>query len=148
MTAQDLPNEDNIVRYARPKQVRDGEVDGTAFILREVESGLSVNWLNYFEGMAKAEQLDEVRRLIRLKVSPNGRFAELNVGTTLRQISGELSAIRVVRSPLDAEGSFEADPSHSEVLGLPSRDTAEAEMIGDMLAECIERVHSGTSGSD
>ncbi len=141
MTAQDLPNEDDVVRYARPSQVRDGVVDGSAFILRDMESGLSVNRLDHFGGVAKERQLDEIRRLIRMNVSLNGRFAELNVGATLRRLSGELSALRFVLSPLAAEDGFEADPSHSEILGLPQRDTPDAELVGDMLAECVQRNH-------
>ena len=144
MTAQDLPNEDDVVRYARPTQVRDGEVDGSAFVLRDMEAGLSVNWLNHFSGLEKADQLEQVRRLIRMNVSPNGRFAELNVEATLRRLSGELTALRFVHSPLDAEGPFEADPSHSEILGLPRRDTPDAELVGDMLAECVQRYHPAT----
>ena len=45
MTAQDLPTEDNTVRYAKPTQVLEGRVDGSAFLLKENESGLSVSWL-------------------------------------------------------------------------------------------------------
>ena len=53
MTTRDLPDDGNVVRYARPTQVLDGRADGSAFLLRENESGLSVNWLDYFVGQTK-----------------------------------------------------------------------------------------------
>ena len=50
-------------------------------------------------------------------------------------------AVRFVHQPLTAEDTYAADPSHSEILGLPPADSPEAEMIGDLIAECIVGVH-------
>jgi hypothetical protein len=49
----------------------------------------------------------------------DGRFAELNIGTVSETVAGELATLRIVHDPLDAEGDFEADPSHAEITGLP-----------------------------
>ena len=49
----------------------------------------------------------------------------------------ELTALRFVRKPLDAENGYEADPSHSEITGLPQGDSPEAALI----AECIQAIH-------
>ena len=141
MTARDLPDEGNVVRYARPTQVLDGRVDGSAFLLRENEPRLSVNWLEYFDDQPRPQQLVEIRRLIRLTLGRTGLFAELNVGATRKHIGDMVNELRFTHSPLPPEDGFEADPSHSEVLGLPPRDTPEAELIGDMIAECVTEVH-------
>lgn len=141
MTGQDLPDTDNVVRYVRGTLVDDGRVDGTAFLLRENEQGLSVSWLDYFEGHTKSQQLDEVRPLVRLTLRRSGRFAELNVGQTLNHISGSLASVRFVYHPLPTDGEYKADPSHSQIEGLPPVDTDEAELLGDMIAECVTAVH-------
>ena len=101
-----------------------------------------MNWLEYFVGQTKRQQLAEIRRVIRLTLGRNGLFAELNVGATREYIGDMLDELRFVHSPLDPEDGFEADPSHSEVLGLPPRDTPEAELIGDMIAERVTEVHA------
>ena len=70
-----------------------------------------------------------------------GRLAELNVGQTRRHLRDELDSLRFVHRPLVAEGPYEADPSHSEITGLPGADSPEAELIGDMIAESISAVY-------
>ena len=92
MTSGDLPDGDNAVRYVGPTYVlEDGTADRKAFQLRPNrpdETGLSVNWLDYYAGIAEDERLDEVRRVFRLRLSRNGRFAELNVGAAKRAVRG------------------------------------------------------------
>jgi hypothetical protein len=143
MTGDDLPNADHAVRYVKPSQFDGDEgVDGSAFQLRQNESGLSVHWLECFEDLLKPQQLDEVRRLSRLTISRNGRLAEVNVGRTKQHLKEQLLDIRFIHMPLNAEGDYEADPSHSEISGLP--DFPDEELIGDLIAEeCIEAVHPG-----
>lgn len=70
-----------------------------------------------------------------------GRRAELNVGTTKRHVSSELEDLRFIHKPLDVEGEFIADPSHSQIEGLPPGDSDYAFLIGDMIAECIVTTH-------
>ena len=92
MTDIDLPDPDHVVRYVRPRLVLDdGSVDGSAFRLRSGDSGVSVNWLECFDGLSKSEQIEQVRILSRLKMRRNGRLAELNVGMT-RQSTGSLAS--------------------------------------------------------
>ena len=142
MVGEDLTDGSHVVRYAKPTLVReDGSLGGEAFQLRLQESSLSINWLECFKGFSKPQQLDEVRRLSRLQMRRNGRLAELQVGYTKQYVLGELDSLRFVHMPLAAEGKYEADPSHSEILGLPQPDSPEAEMIGDVIAECIEVVY-------
>ena len=72
MTGDNLPNDHHIVRYVKPSLVEEGIVDGSAFLLRPDEPGLSVNWLEAFGGNDEDHQLSEVRRLFRLKLSRTG----------------------------------------------------------------------------
>ena len=142
MTSNDLPNGDHVVRYAGYTHVRkDGKVGGGAFVLRPNERGLSVNWLECFFDFKKDEQLAEVRRLSRLKLGKGGRLAELNVGETKQYLESELHELCFTNDPLAAEDEFEADPSHSEITGLPTGNSPEAEWIGDMIAQTVTDVH-------
>lgn len=117
----DLPIEDQIVRYVGPSLINaDGTVDAWAFLLnvnRPDDSGLSVNWLDVF-GCDKSHQLAQIRRLCRLKVKRNGRFAEMNVGEVKQEILKELESVCIVHKPLEPDGEFEADPSHAESWGF------------------------------
>lgn len=72
----------------------------------------------------------------------SGRLVELNVGVTRERIGQRLDELRFIHKPLNADENYEADPSHSEIMGLPPKDSPEAELIGDMIAECVIAVHS------
>ena len=149
MKGNDLPAGDHVVRYVKPSMIlEDGAADGSDFRLRATkpdETGLSVNWLEAFGG-EKKHRLSEVRRLFRLRVRPSGWFAELNVGTVLRVVSEELDTLRIVHDPLDAEGGFEADPSHAEIVGLPAGDSDQAALVGALIAEFIIDMHPAVNG--
>ena len=142
MIDNDLPDSDHVVRYARFIDILDdGTLNCSAFQLRKAEEGLSVNWLEYFENRTKSKQLEEIRPLIRLTMKRSGRLAELNVGATKEQVSQMLNDLRFIHTPLAADEKYAADPSHSEIMGLPAKDSPEAELIGDMIAECVTEIH-------
>ena len=144
MSACDLPDMDHVVRYARFIDFLDDEyktLNCSAFQLRPTDSGLSVNWLEYFEDQSKPQQLNEVRRLIRLTMKSSGRLAELEVGATREHIGQILDELRFIPTPLAADENYEADPSHSEIVGLPPKDSPEADMIGDLIAECVIAIY-------
>ena len=151
MKGDDLPAGDHVVRYTKPSLIlEDGTADGSGFLLRASrpdERGLSVNWLEAF-GWNKDHQLSEVRRLCRLRLRPNGRFAEMNVGTVLREVAEELDTLRIVHDPLEPDGSFDPDPSHAQIIGLPPGDADQAVLVGDLVAECIIGMHLAIVGHD
>ena len=137
MSTNDLPADSKVVRYIKPTQILDdGSVDGSAFLLKPNETGLSVNWFEVFSGLSKDQQLDEVRRLSRLEMRKTGCLAEISVGKTKQHVSSK-SSLRFIHKPLEAEEDYEADPSHSEIEGLPDVDSSIAALVGDMIAECI-----------
>ena len=86
-----------------------------------------------------------MRRLIRLKLRKNGRFAELKVGSILQTVSEELKTLLIIHDPLEECQDFEADPSHSEILNLPQADTDQSILIGELIAECIIVQHPALS---
>ena len=134
----ELPDESHVVRYAAPRHIHDdGSVDGYIFRLRPQESGLSVHWLEYFSHLTKPQQLEEIRRLSRLNLRRNGRLAELSVGLT-RQ---ELPDLAFLSQPLAATAQYPADPSHSEIAGLPPGDSPQAALIGDLMAGLVQNLH-------
>ena len=151
MKRDDLPTDDQIVRYVKPSMIQDdGTADGSEFRLRASrpdETGLSVNWLEGFE-LGKVHQLAEVRRSCRLRLSPRGRFAEMNVGSVLREVATELSTLRIVHDPLEANDGFEADPSHAQILGLPPGDSDHGLLVGDLIADCVIEMHPAIVGHD
>ncbi len=145
MTGDNLRDEHHVIRYAKPTSIRtDGKVDGSEFRLRPHrpdDTGLSVNWLEYYRDYNKDEQLAEIRRRSRLKMRKRGRLAELNVGATKQHVNSVLRDLRFIHKPLEAEGEYDADPSHSEIVGLPPGDSEQADLIGDMIAECMVGTH-------
>ena len=142
MTSNELHDRDHVVRYARPQHIKNGRVRGPAFCLRPRpdETGLSVNWLECFGGLSKNEQLGRVRKLSRLEMRRNGCLAELNVGKT-RQRLHEIASLRFIHTPLESEGDYEADPSHSDIEGLPPGNSDQGVLVGDMIAYCIKNIH-------
>ena len=102
-----------------------------AFELRPGEDYLSVNWLEYFGAPSVDAAVESVRNAFRAKdfsLSPNGRFAVLNVGTIKSAISGAVAdTARVEHLPVDN------DESHSGVLGYTPDDLAVAVAIRELV---------------
>ena len=88
MIENELPDDAHVVRYVKSSWINDenGSIDGEAFRLRPNDSGVSVNWLEWFGNFTKAQQLNEVRRLSRLEMRKSGCLAELNVGATKQHV--------------------------------------------------------------
>ena len=140
MTGAELPNGDHVVRYAKFTDFLDleaGILNCSAFQLKSNETGLSVNWLEYFQGSEKSRQLDEVRNHVQLDLGSNGRLAELSVG----YVGDRLPNLRFVHKPSPPKGKYQADPSHSEILGLPPTGSPESELIGDLIAQWVAELH-------
>ena len=143
MTYDDLPDDAHVVRYVSPSYMRDdGHVNGAAFQLRSNEERLSVNWLDFFSSLDKTEQINEVRRLSRLKLSRNGRFAELNIDVAKQAVQAVLPNLRFVHDPLPDDDEYEADPSHVQIAELPPlSDSQRSAMIGDIIAQCVQSLY-------
>lgn len=148
MMHRNLPEDSSVVRYVGFTRIRGGVVEGSAFSLHPGETGLSINWLDYFNELTKEEQLAQVRQLIHMNLGARAAFAELNVGEARRLVGNLLPEIRFVHLPAPANERYPADPSHSEILGLPPpTDTDMALLIGDMIAQCVLNTYPATMTS-
>ena len=145
MTATYLPDSDNVVRYVGGSKIRkNNRIDGSAFCRRRDEDGPSVNWLEFFSGLDKQQQIAEVRRLIHLRsLGATAVFAELNVGDVKQRLRDELPDVYVVNKPEPADDDFpEPDPSHCEIMGLPPAEAEDlALIIGDMIAQRVKAIY-------
>ncbi len=139
MTGDELPNADHVVRYVKPSSVQRSIVNAAEFI--GGINGISVNWLEFFQGETRDTQLSEVRQLIQLTIRPNGRFARLNVGATKECVSAAGRYLSFLHDPQDSRPPHRADPSHSLIQGLPSTGSPEAMLVADMITECILELH-------
>ncbi len=142
MNGDELPGEDNVVRYASPTKVIDGEADGTAFRPGN-GSGISVNWLDYFKSKPKTQQLEDVRRVIQRELNPRGVFAELNVGITKEHASQNRIALRFIHSPNGPDKGRPADPSHAEIEVEFMAEVANNSLLGDILSETVQAHYLG-----
>ncbi|MDE2717683.1 MAG: hypothetical protein OXI33_11815 [Chloroflexota bacterium] len=143
MIGDEIPDAHHVLRYVKPSLLDGTLVDGSAFVLRQSELGLSVSWLEIFEDSDCSDPVNAIRRLSRMSLASNGRFAKLNVQHTKHYVpaaAGEAGVsldLTVLEAPLAATPDFEADPSHAEIHGLPDHADDAAMLVGDLIAECI-----------
>ena len=112
LTMTELRPEHNVARYCRPRTIVQGIISREAFLLRIGEQFLSTNWLEHFHEFDRMIQMSGVRATLAEKnfaVSPNGRFAVLNIGAAIRQIRDA-----PLRFMLLGQAS---DPSHAGIFG-------------------------------
>lgn len=117
MSEASLPDQDHVARYCKPSAMgTDGLPKVAAFELRERDSSLSVNWLEYF-GTAREPAIQEIRQVIQITLRPNGRFAVLGVAAAKEAvIAGGGSSPDVFSSP------HSNDPSHASISGYTIDD--------------------------
>ena len=125
----------------------DGSADGMAFWLEENESGLSVNWIEFFSRNDKQKAINEIRNHIQRRLGGQSIFAELNIEAIKIRLLNEGLTIRVTRRPLPPIADYKEDPSHCEISGLPPQGSPDQELIGDIIAECVTETHPSRSPS-
>ena len=144
-----LPSDDHIVRYVKLSMIGDtsGKIRAMEFRLREnrpEEIGLSVNWLDAFPG-DKKQQLSKVLQVNNswFSVKIRGRYAEFNVGQLRNNVNETLEAgtLQIIHDPLRANNGRVADPSQSEIRGMPRAGTPEASLVGDLILESMRDEH-------
>lgn len=132
-----IRSDQNIGRHCTSSRVRDGVVQGSAFLLRPDERDLSVNWL-------EATDQSPVRvnqfRAMRLALTASGRpprpndwFVALQVEdvTAITELRGTAVALTVVHTP------NETNQGHSGIFGLPVHGSELADLAGIALARLI-----------
>ena len=121
MTGDPLPDDDHFAHYCSPRQIdEEGFPALHAFLPRETEKYLSVNWLEHFEAPSREIAIECVRRALRAKITVRrkGRLWVLNVADAkeaTRGIGNE--ALWIEHLPDD-----DVDPSHAGVRGYTGED--------------------------
>jgi hypothetical protein len=117
MSRKELPHDSHVLRFVSERHVHDWdqpEIDGAAFRLRPAnkkrtaETELSVNWPKCpaFVKLSDIDQIDEAKRLCRMKNRPDGSgFAEFVVGLAKSRVRSS----RFVENPLPAANSESAE---------------------------------------
>ena len=131
MKGQKLPPEHHVVRYVPWSKLRKDENDnvlgvlGEAFRLRETEKGLSVTWLEYFEGDRPAQVIKSVKAIRASNLRPGGKsgFAIGEIAAVTTACAERKHKIRVVHEPEDD------NKAHASVRRLPRDDLELLELL-------------------
>jgi hypothetical protein len=121
-----------------PKTVDDGIIQASAFILREDEPGLSVNWLEFLECPDRVTEIVEMQRVYarKLTVGRSAKIAILNVGEIRDLVRTETQDNRNIEVLHDPD-ELHDDPSHSEVVNM----RPDNEFIAELICEVIRETH-------
>lgn len=139
MANQTLPDSDHVSRYCKPSAVDEhGLPMSAAFLPRQTEDYLSVNWLEYLSAANLSAAVDRVQEIFRRKgfrVRPSGRFSVLQVGAaqsaTFETSQSDLS---ITHMPISD------DQSHAGIFGFTSEDLAVAAALAALVTP--EDVHT------
>ena len=136
MTACQILDSHHVARYCKPSAISpNGMPAAKAFLPRETESYLSVNWLEYFGALDHADAVAHVRAALREKgytVRATGRLAVLNVGEAKDAARRTNTTLRVEHQPAPD------DPSHAGITGYSSGDLVVALTLQSLVRnECL-----------
>jgi hypothetical protein len=135
MKGQVIPDSDHVARYCKASSIEDGEILATAFMVREGEEYLSVNWLEDLKRSDRASQVRDLQKLFatKLKVRAAARIAILNVGALRAKVQRESTDRRLL--PVLHEPIIPDDPSHAGIYEIPYDDDLVAELIAQVVLE-------------
>jgi hypothetical protein len=127
-----LPDSDHVARYCGDQKCPGGDVQATAFMRRSRETGLSVNWLEYYvDCVDRRQALARVVQALEQKgrsIGARSWMAILNVGRARHKVRTESEP------PVELEFVHVpqlSDESHAEIRGMAAGD----EFVGELLAE-------------
>ncbi len=137
MKGDQIPDPDHIARFCRPKQVSDGQIQATAFMLRSDEEYLSVNWLEFLNCSSRDHEINEIQNIYsaKLTVGVRAKIAVLNIGEVREKVlteSPDKRNIEVLHDPIEDD-----DPSHSGIYNLKQDD----ELIDELILETVHEAY-------
>jgi hypothetical protein len=138
LSATQLKHSDHFFRHIKKSWMDGGFVDPAAFRLRKdsigrFESGLSINWVEYFRKATPQEAIAALTEILRKKkrtVGGQSRFALLNVGEA-KNAAAKYTTVAVV---FDEEVN---DPSHALVTGYEKYNDQVAEELAKIIINKI-----------
>ncbi len=122
-----LASSDHVARYCRRRDIANGIVARTAFLLRPNERYLSTNRLEHFHDSDRQFQIAGVRQALTDKgfqVRPTAYFAALNVGVAVAVCKNALNLDIQILTLGESQ-----DPSHTGIYGYSPEDTAAAAVL-------------------
>ena len=145
-----VPNSDHLLRYIDKKYVDSGTgvIDGNGFLARPNEGPPSSNWIECFDPPIE-NQLDNIRAVKRIRYEKRGQLVRINAGHTIKFVKDSAKGaapLRFVHNPLPPMDGKLSDPSHVLMHGIPEGSSSEADLVKDLLRECIIDVFTPTLG--
>ena len=131
-----IPDEDHVARYCKTTQIDDGEIQASAFILRNEKEGLSVNWLELLNCTSREDEITRIRDIYYstfLKIGAGAKIALLNVGETRNNVRDETTDNRnldMIHYPFIDD---DVNDSHSEIRNM----RPDKELIAELIAETV-----------
>ena len=129
------PDQDHVARFCRPRQVYEGQIQATAFMLRAGEESLSVNWLEFLNCSNRENEITKIRTIYSetfSRVGASAKIAVLNFGEVRNKVlteSPDGRNLEVLHDP------SENDPSHSGIYNMKQDDELIAELILETVRE-------------
>ena len=135
MKGDPIPDTDHITRLCKPMTAPNGEIQATAFMLRDDEPFLSVSWVEYFKLNDIDEAIDNLRGIyvqVFNKLTKNYRIGLLSVDSVKQKVHDESPDNRNVNILHEPNG---IDPSHSGIYDLNPDNEFIAELILETILE-------------
>lgn len=133
-----IPSEDNLARYCGKQKLDNGRVLPLAFHLKEDESYVSVNWLEYFNKSSIPEAISELRPVFAKKfqnIRASARFAVLNIQKAQRMVQEGTDG---KESVFGTHEPMDDDPSHSGLRGMTQDNYR---LIAELVAESVDATY-------
>lgn len=135
MKGDQVPKSNHVSRYCGGSHVQNGQVDGSAFMLRETDDYLSVNWLEHLAKGDRGRQIRNLRHTLEakgLRLGKSALLAVLKVGEAIDHVQEAVERILDVLHEPESD-----DHSHSGIFGY----NAEDDIIADLLAETVNETY-------
>jgi hypothetical protein len=138
MKDQPIPDSNHVARHCKASTAPGGQIQATAFMLRDDEQYLSVNWLEELRSPDRAGEVFALQKLYARKftrIGAGARIAILNVGTLRNKVfneSPDRRLLRVLHEPEEPD-----DLSHAGIYDIPRDD----DIIPELLATSVLEHH-------
>lgn len=135
MKGQAIPGSDHVARHCKASTVEGDKIMAAAFMLRQGEEFLSVNWLEELKCPDRSSEIRALRDLYTRKMTRVGvgaRIAILNVGALRTKVESESPDNRLLRVIHEPELN---DPSHAGIYDIPYDDDIVAELIAEAVLD-------------